>query len=154
MTVIYVCKIVISSGVFSIFLKILIFWVQREVKGQKAVQNDKKICLSPPMSQEPYIIWLLFMFLKWQYLQVFFLFFWKFWFSGSIGQKTVQNDKKLCQLCSISLEPYIIWLSFMVQMCKMTMSPGVFLNNKIMIFQVVKGLKGQKMAQNVKNFCL
>ena len=41
----------------------------------------------------------------------------------------------------------------MVQMCKM-ISPGVFFNVKILIFQVVKGLKGQKMAQNVKNFCL
>ena len=102
MTVIYVCKLIISSSVFSIFLKTLIFWVHRGVKGQKMVQNDKKLCLSHTMSQEP----------------------------------------------------YIIWLSFMVQMCKMIISPGVFFNFKILIFQVVKGLKGQKMAQNVKNFCL
>ena len=72
MTVIYVCKLIISSSVFSIFLKTLIFWVHRGVKGQKMVQNDKKLCLSHTMSQEP----------------------------------------------------YIIWLSFMVQMCKMIMSPG------------------------------
>ena len=102
MTVIYVCKMIISSGIFSIFLKILIFWVHRGVKGQKMVQNDKKLCL----------------------------------------------------LCSISQEPYIIWLSFMVQMCKMIISPGMFFSVKILISQVVKGLKGQKMAENVENFCL
>ena len=88
MTVIYVCKMIISSGVFSIFLKILIFWVHRGVKGQKMVQNDKKFCL----------------------------------------------------LHSISQEPYIIWLSFMVQMYKMIISPGVFFNVKILIFLVVTGL--------------
>ena len=60
-TVIYVCKMIISSGVFSIFLKILIFWVHREVKGQKTVQNDKNLCLLCSLSQEPDIIWLSFM---------------------------------------------------------------------------------------------
>ena len=71
----------------------------------------------------------------------------------------VQNDKQFCLLHSIFREPYIVWLSFMihicmVQMCKMIISPGVFLNFQILIFQVVIGLKGQKMAQNYKNFCL
>ena len=68
----------------------------------------------------------------------------------------VQNDKKLCLLHSICQEPYIMWLSFIVQMCKIkiVISPSVFFNFKILIFQVVSGLKGQKMAQNDKNFCL
>ena len=35
-------------------------------------------------------------------------------------------------------------LSFMAKMCKMIISPGVFFNVKILIFQFVKGLKGQK----------
>ena len=61
MTVIYVCKIIISSSVFSIFLKISIFWVHSGVKGQKMVQNGKKSCLWHSISQEPYIIWLSFM---------------------------------------------------------------------------------------------
>ena len=43
MTVIYVCKMTISSVDFSRFLKILIFWVHGGLKGQKMVQNDKKI---------------------------------------------------------------------------------------------------------------
>ena len=42
----------------------------------------------------------------------------------------------------------------MVQMFKMIISPAVFFNFKILIFQVIRGLKGQRMAQNDKNFCL
>ena len=42
----------------------------------------------------------------------------------------------------------------MVQICKMIISPGIFFNVKILIFQVVKRLKGQKLAQNVEDFCL
>ena len=61
--------------------------------------------------------------------------------------------KKIFLLRSLSQEPCIIWLSFMVHMCKMIISPGVFFNFKILIFQVVRGLKGQKMTQNVENFC-
>ena len=97
----------ISPGVFFFvfffnFLKILIFWVHRVVKGQKMSQNDKKFCL----------------------------------------------------LCSISQESYTIWLPFMVQMCKMIISPGVFFNFKILIFLVVRGLKGQNWPKMTKNFCL
>ena len=103
MTVIYVCKMMISLGVFS-------------------------------------------------YLFIFF----QFWFSGSIGypkgHKMVQNDKKLCLLHSISQKQYIIWLSFMVQMCKLTISPGVFFNAKILIFKFVKGLKGQKNGRKCQKF--
>ena len=66
----------------------------------------------------------------------------------------VQNDKKFFLLCSISQEPYILWLSFIGQMCKMVISPGVFFKFKILIFRVVSGLKGQKLAQNDKKFCL
>ena len=65
----------------------------------------------------------------------------------------VQNDKTFCLLHSISQELYIIWLSFMVQMCKI-ISPGVFFKFKISIFWVVRGLKGQKMTQSDKKFCL
>ena len=40
---VHMFKIIISSGVFFHFFKILIFWVVGGVKGQKKVQNDKKI---------------------------------------------------------------------------------------------------------------
>ena len=42
----------------------------------------------------------------------------------------------------------------MVQVCKMVLSPGVLFNFKILIFRVVRGLKGQKITQNDKSFCL
>ena len=42
------------------------------------------------------------------------------------GKKIVQNDKKFCLSCCISKEPYIIWLAFMVHLCKPIISPGVF----------------------------
>ena len=47
-------------------------------------------------------------------------------FRGVKVQKVVQNDKKFCPSCSIFQEPYIIWLSFMVRMCKMMISSGFF----------------------------
>ena len=76
--------------------------------------------------------------------------------------KMVQNDKQLCLLCSISLEPYIVWLSFMVHKCyAMIISPGIFFLQffKILIFCVVmrgggRGVKGRKTVQNDNKFCL
>ena len=145
----------ISPGCFSVFQNFNFLGV-RGVKGQKMVLNDKKFCLSCLTSQEPYIIWLWFMkhmqndnIFRWffSFFQIFI-----FWIVKWVkGQKRAQNDKKLCLLYSISEETYIVWLSFMMQMCKMMISPGVFL---ISIFQVFKGLKGKKMAQNVEHFCL
>ena len=116
----------------------------------------QKIVLSHSISQEPYIMWLLFMVHLWKMIisSVIFFHFFKiliFWVhSGVKWQKTVQNDKKFCLSCSISQKPYIMWLSFIVQICKM-ISPGVFFffNFKILIFQVM-GLKVQKIAPNDK----
>ena len=50
-------------------------------------------------------------------------------------QKTFQSDKEFCLLCSIPQEPYIMWLSFMVHMCKMIIYPGVLFSIfRILIF--------------------
>ena len=58
-------------------------------------------------------------------------------------EKMVQSDKKFCPTCLTSQEPYIKWLSFMVHMCKMTISPGGFFHSlKTLIFWVVRGVKG------------
>ena len=123
------------------------------------VQNDK-FCLSRFISQEPYIVWLSFMvnICKMIILDIFYFIFFKilvFWVHWGVkGQKTVQNDKKFCLSCSISQEPYIIWLSFMVHMCRTITSPDAFFNFKISIFWIVRVLNRQKMAQNDRNFCL
>ena len=71
------------------------------------------------------------------------------------GQKIVQNYKKFCRSCSISQEPHI-WLSFMVHICKMIISPGAFL----VVFQNIdllgcqEGWKGKKMPKMTIFFCL
>ena len=65
----------------------------------------------------------------------------------------IQNDKIFCPLHSISQEPYIIWLSFLVHICKMIMSSDFFFHFfKILIFWVHRGVKGQKTVQNNKKF--
>ena len=52
---------------------------------------------------------------------------------------------------TISQEQYIIWSWFLVNLCKMMISPGTCFIFKILVFQAVRGTKGQKMAQNDKN---
>ena len=139
----HLCKIIIFLVDFFHFLKILIFRIFRGEKGEKIAQDDKRFFLSHSLSQEPYIIWLSFMVHMCKMIispGVFFIFS-KFWFSR---QKMAQNDLKFCLLHSISQEPYSIWLSFMVHMCKMIISPGVFfIFSKFWFFR-------QKMAQNDK----
>ena len=93
---------------------------------------------------------------KWWHLQAFFSFFQNFDFFkllvGVKGQKMVQNDKKFCPSCFISQEPYIIWLSFMLHMCKMIISPGVFFSfSKFWFFGLLGGQKGKKRSQITKN---
>ena len=148
------------SRSFFLFFKILIFWVVRGVKRQKMAQNEKKLCLSCSISQEPYIIWFSFMvhFCKMIIFPRVFFFFSKFWFCGLLkgvrGQKIVQSVKKFYLLRFISQGPYIIWLSFVVRKCKMMISPGVFfMFSKILIFQIFRRVKGEKMAQHDKKNC-
>ena len=57
-----------------------------------------------------------------------------------------QNDKKLCLLCLISQELYIIWSSFMVHI-----SCFFFPHfSQILIFRVNSGVKGQKKKKGLK----
>ena len=130
---VHLCKMMISLDVFFSFSKFWFFGLLEGVKEQKTVQNGKKFCLSRFISQEPYIIQFSFM------LHIcnviispggVFIFskFWFFWVvRGMKVQKIVQNDEKFCLSCSISQKLYIIWLSCMVQMCKMIISVSVFL---------------------------
>ena len=61
----------------------------------------------------------------------------------------VQKDKKSCLSRYISQKPYMMRSSCAMHKCKMMISPGVFFFYlfKILIFQIVSGVKGQKMAQ-------
>ena len=59
---------------------------------------------------------------------------------------------KFCLSHFISLELYIIWLAFMVHMCKMIISPEFFFHFfKMLIFWVVRGVKRHKLVQMTKN---
>ena len=82
--------------------------------------------------------------------------FWLFGFiRGSKGKKWPKMTKKLSLSHLISQEPYIIWSSFSVHMCKRIIFPGVFLwFFQVVFFRLVIGVKGQKMSQNDKNLCL
>ena len=93
-----VCKRIISPGFFLHF--------PSGVKGQKPIQNDKKICLSHSISQKASIIWSSFLvhLCKMMTLPDANFVFSKFLFSGLLeggsgevkGQKMSQNDNKFC----------------------------------------------------------
>ena len=116
------------------------------------VQYDKTFCPSHPISYDCHLWYTFVKCLISSYtFIIIFSKFWFFWVHRVVKErKTVQNDKKFCLSCSISQEPYIIWLSFMVQMYKIKTSPGVFLNFKILIFLVVRGLKWQTCPKMTK----
>ena len=66
---------------------------------------------------------------------------------GVKGQKMAQDDKKLCLLYLISQEPYIIWLSYIADLCKMMISPVVFfIFSKFWFFGLLG--RGNKRAKN------
>ena len=116
------------------------------------VQNDKKFCLLHAISQEPNMIWSSFCNMQmWNdnISRMFFHFFSKFWFFRLLGREKGKNSPKRqkTQLCLISQESYVIWLSFMLHMCKMIISPSVFSFFQIFNFLVISGVKGQKMAK-------
>ena len=75
------------------------------------------------------------------------------WYTSVKGHKMPQKDKKLCLSHSVPKEPYIIWFSFLVHMCKSIICPGI-LFIKILIVLAIRGVKGQKMVQSYKKLCL
>ena len=106
----------------------------------KTAKNDREwqkfVChVSYLRNHASYDCHLCYICVKLWYLQVcvfFFSFLKKLWFSGFLGgggkraKKLVLNDKKFCLSHSRSKEPYIIWFSFIVHMCKMVISLGFF----------------------------
>ena len=141
------------------FFQILIFRVSSLVKGEKNGLKWQKICLSHSIYQQAYIIWLWFLVHKCKMMKssdAFFIFS-KLWFSGLLGGEGVkghkmdQNDKKFSH--SVSQEPYLIWVCFLVDMCKMVVSPALFfIFSKYWFFWFLEGarwwVKGQKMYHN------
>ena len=97
---------------------------------------------------------------KWWYLQALFSLFWNFYFLGKLGGKWAKSSPKwkitIIHLShAISQEQYSVWLWFLIHLCKMIIAPGIFFHFfKILIFWVFRRVKGQKIVQNDKKFCL
>ena len=149
----------IYLGIFFIFPRFLIFWVVRGVKGKKWSKMTKHfVCHALYLrNHASYGCHLWCTCVKWWYPQVFFFFhFLKILIflvvSGVKGQKMALNDKNVCPSHSISHEPYLIWLWFLVHICKIIVSSNFFHFFKILIFVFFRGrgrgVKGQKMTQN------
>ena len=91
---VHMCKVITSTGFFFHFLKILIFWIFRGVKGQKMVQNEETLCLLYSIFQETYIIWFPFMVHMCKMI-ISTSIFSKFWLSGLLGGS---KGKKWCKM--------------------------------------------------------
>ena len=127
------------SRCFFHFFEISIFWA---VRGGKRAKNCLKMKNTNYIRHTPYLrnsiaydhdFW--YASVKWWYLQVFFsLFFFLLFFvififqavMGVKGQKMALDEKKVYLLHFISQETHIIWLLYMVHVCKMMISAGVF----------------------------
>ena len=119
-------------------------------KEWSKMRKKNSVCCTPYLRYHAsYDFYLWYPCVKW-YHQEFF-----FWVKGVKGQKIAHNGKKLCLSHLISQEPYIIWLSFVVHKCKMTISPAVFLIfSKSWFFGLSGGSKGKKWSKMTKNFVL
>ena len=149
-------KMIISLGMFFLFSKFWYFWVVRRVKGQKMTQNNKKLYLSHSISQEPYIIWLWFVVHKCKMIASpdDFLIYSNiliFWVVSRIkGQKMTKKKKKEALSHSVSQELHLIWLWFLVHLCKMMISPTIFfILFKFLTFEDLRGVGvGVRKAEN------
>ena len=67
-------------------------------------------------------------------------------------QKMAQNYKILSVVFYISRTVHHIWLSIMIHICKMIISPGIFfIFSKILFFCLLGGSKGKKWPKILKN---
>ena len=75
-----------------------------------------------------------------------------FWAVEGKKLSKMKNKNHMCHVShAISQEQYSIWSWFLVHLCKMMISPGIFFHFfEIFIFLAVRWLKGQKIAQNEK----
>ena len=107
-------------------------------------QNDKKyVCHTPYLRKHTsYDYDFCYTSVKWWHLQMVCSFFQILIFCvvrGVKSQKMAQNEKKFCLSHSISQEPYIIWLWFLVH---------IFIFSKFWFFRFLGGIKRKKMTQN------
>ena len=131
----------------------MIFEVFRVVKGQKIVQNEKNLCLSYSISQDPYIIWLSFMVHLCKIMispYVFFTFFSNF----NFWHQWCKKGKKRLKMAIMSVTLHISGsIHYMIMIFGTHVQNDDFSRCfchffKVLIFCVGRGVKGQKMVQN------
>ena len=135
-------------------IKILVFWVVSRVKGQKMVQNEKKI-LFVVLHISGTIHHMFFIYgrhVQNDISRCFFIFS-KLWFSRLLGSKRAKNDPKWKKI--VCHAPYLrnqtsyvfhLWYTC-IKWWHLQMVFSIFF--LILVFQV----KGQKMAQSDKKVC-
>ena len=126
------CKRIICQGAFLHFFQILIFGVSSGAKKQKPAWNDKKLSVQTLhiwVSIHHMIMFFCCTSLKWWFF-VFFIFFLIaiLWVVRREEVKKVKNGPEWQKVMShfISQELYLIWLWFLVHICKMVISPTNF----------------------------
>ena len=132
---VHMCQVIISPGFLFSFS---IFWFFRLLEEYKCKKWSKmtKSCVrhAPYLRNHTSYDCHLCLTCANDNISSFFCFFFSFFesfdfsdcYSEVKGQKMVQNVKKFCLSRLVSQEPYIIWLSFMLHLCKMIISPGAF----------------------------
>ena len=144
------------SCCFFHFIKVFIFLIVGRLKEQKMAENDKKWSVTLHISGSMHHMMLLVV-QKCKMITSpdFFSFFQNFYFLVVRGSKCKKWPKmtKYCLLHSLSLWSMYHMMSFVVQKCKSIKSPDFFSHFfKIFIFWIARRVKGEKMAQNDKNF--
>ena len=139
-----------------------IFWVVRVegggVKMVKMAQNYKILSVVFYISRTVHHIWLSIMIHICKVIispDICFHFFKKIFFllvRRIKRQKMAQNYKILSVVFYISRTVHHIWLSIMIHICKMIISPGIFfIFSKILFFCLLGGSKGKKWPKILKN---
>ena len=158
-TMIYLC----SFFIFQFFQQFFqIFWVVRGVGGGvkmvKMAQNYKILSVVFYISRTVHHIWLSIMIHICKVIispDICFHFFKKKFFllvRRIKRQKMAQNYKILSVVFYISRTVHHIWLSIMIHICKMIISPGIFfIFSKILFFCLLGGSKGKKWPKILKN---
>ena len=132
------------------FFSRLKFWFLKLSRGWKGKKWPKMSKIS--VCRTLYFhLWYTCMYKRIIFPAIFFIFFkTKFWYSGSLGKgggsKRAKYGPNWQNILSISQEPYIIWLWYLVHMCKMMISPANFSIFQNFDFWVFQGDEGQKMT--------
>ena len=138
----------------------MIFHVVMGVKGQKRVPNDKKFCLPRSISQDSNIILSFTVQMCKMIISPRICINSNFLFSALSGEWKTKKWTKMTKTSVCRVIYFRNHISFDLHLCYKCVK-GLYLQVffsflKILIFWIIKGVKGQKMAQSLtkKSVCL